>query len=324
MTLFDRNALYELLRKRDGSCCADEIRSLCEDRFFPAKHGNLDKWKRAWKQLPDGPDVTLDSRGDVVKVLGNCSETQREDLRETLKMFHPWRKGPFEVLGIPIDTEWRSNWKWDRIGSAIDLRGQSVLDVGCGNGYYGWKMLEAGAEWVLGCDPYLLYVMQFEVIRRFAPMPERHFVVPLTDTELPKSLGAFDTTFSMGVLYHRTSPIDHLQTLAETLRPGGQLVLETLVVDSCKPEVLVPTGRYAKMRNVWFIPSVPMLSCWLTRCGYVDVQCIDITLTTSDEQRRTDWMTFESLADFLDPDDASRTVEGHPAPLRAIVTATKR
>ena len=45
---------------------------------------------------------------------------------------------------------------------------------------------------------------------------------------------------------------------------------------------------------------------------------MDINKTTVEEQRSTDWMTFESLADFLDPNDANKNVEGHPAPLRDI------
>ena len=44
-------------------------------------------------------------------------------------------------------------------------------------------------------------------------------------------------------------------------------------------------------------------------------------VTSLDEQRRTDWMTSESLAEFLDPNDRSKTIEGYPAPLRAVLTA---
>ena len=175
---------------------------------------------------------------------------------------------------------------------------------------------------MIGLDPFPLYVMQHEIIKRYAS-DAPNYVVPSSDDCLPKALEAFDVTLSMGVLYHRTSPIDHLQVLCGSLKRGGQLVLETLVVDSDDQTVLVPQGRYAKMRNVWFIPSVSMLSLWLKRTGFRNINIIDVTATTTDEQRGTDWMTFESLPDFLDPQDASRTIEGYPAPLRAILTATK-
>ena len=127
----------------------------------------------------------------------------------------------------------------------------------------------------------------------------------------------------MGVLYHRTSPIDHLQTLWHSLRPGGRLILETLVVEQPTETVLVPEGRYAKMRNVWFIPSVAMLRRWLQRTGFRDVEELDVTATTGEEQRRTDWMTFESLSDFLDPNDSTRTIEGYPGPVRALLSARR-
>jgi tRNA (mo5U34)-methyltransferase len=149
-------------------------------------------------------------------------------------------------------------------------------------------------------------------------------VVPITDIELPVKIEAFDVVFSMGVLYHRTSPIDHLQTMCGTLRGGGQLVLETLVIDSGRAEVLVPENRYAKMRNVWFIPSPEMLIRWLRRTGYANISIVDISTTTTAEQRQTPWMKFESLADFLDPTDPKRTLEGYPSPTRAVVTAHKR
>ena len=245
---------------------------------------------------------------------------------ELLMDFHPWRKGPFEILGCRIDTEWRSNWKWDRLTEAVDFRSRAVLDIGCGNGYYGWRMLGAGADWVLGCDPFLLYVMQFEVLRKYATedLLNRHFVVPIGDEEIPDGLNFFDITLSMGVLYHRTSPIDHLRKVASTLKPNGQVVMETIVVDSTEPTVLVPKGRYAKMRNVWFLPSVPMLELWMSRTGFCEIEVVDVSLTTTEEQRRTEWMTFESLADFLDPNDASKTIEGYPAPRRALLVARKK
>ncbi len=307
MTLFDRESLYKELERRGFVLWSRELRRLTEDRFHPAKNGNLERWIKAWHELP----------------VSERDAKDENELRRLLMQFHPWRKGPLHVLGIDIDTEWRSNLKWDRICGSVDFRDKSVLDVGCGNGYYGWRMLEEGADFVLGCDPYLLYVMQFEVVRRYASPDAMHFIVPLADTDLPSKLHAFDLTFSMGVLYHRTSPIDHLLSLGETLAPHGKLVLETLVIESDKEEVLVPEDRYAKMRNVWFIPSVPMLRRWLSRAEFGEIELIDISVTTTEEQRATSWMTFESLSDFLDPRDPSRTIEGYPSPVRAIVIAEK-
>ena len=169
----------------------------------------------------------------------------------------------------------------------------------------------------------ILFLMQYLAVKRYAPEAPFWFA-PLRMEELPANSAAFDTVFSMGVLYHRRSPLDHLLELTGALRPGGELVLETLVVEGDERAVLMPEGRYAAMRNVFFLPSSAHLAIWLRRCGFEDVRCVDETVTTTDEQRPTDWMRFQSLPDFLDPDDPSRTREGHPAPRRATLVARKR
>jgi len=323
LRLFDHEPLFAELTVRGFGDWAESLRAETAQAIARGKHGNLETWIDAWHRLPDVESAALNAGADAVTVSGTIDDLQREELPRTLMAFHPWRKGPFELFGITIDTEWRSCLKWDRISKHVNLRERRVLDVGCGNGYYGWRMMQAGAKLVLGLDPFLLYLMQFEAIRRYAGSAVAHFVLPLSDTAIPERLAAFDVTFSMGVLYHRTSPIDHLQSLWNSLIPGGTLVLETLVIQSEVRTLLMPEDRYAKMRNVWFIPSLPMLLLWLKRAGFRETRVIDVSPTTSEEQRRTEWMTFESLADFLDPTDSTRTIEGFPAPVRAIVAAKR-
>lgn len=291
--------------------------------FDLTKHGDLGAWQSVLEQLPvlRATRIELDRDLPVIGAVEDCPAHRREIIEGLLRQLHPWRKGPFLVHGIHIDTEWRSDLKWLRLQGHIEpLQGKTVLDVGCGNGYHCWRMIGAGARWVIGVDPTLLSVMQFHAIKHFAGEWPVH-VLPMTLEDLPEKMPAFDTVFSMGVLYHRRSPIDHLFKLRDLLRSGGELVLETLVIEGSDQQVLVPEDRYARMRNVWFIPSCATLAGWLRRCGFHDVRLIDVTATSSDEQRTTDWMRFQSLADCLLSSNPSVTVEGLPAPRRAIFLA---
>jgi tRNA (mo5U34)-methyltransferase len=98
-------------------------------------------------------------------------------------------------------------------------------------------------------------------------------------------------------------------------------VLETLFLPGDDLRAETPPGRYARMRNVWSLPTIAQLVHWIEITGFSDVEVVDTSVTTVDEQRSTEWMRFESLGEALDPDDPSRTVEGWPAPRRVIVTA---
>lgn len=287
----------------------------------PERYGDLPHWRDALRRLPE---VAVDSillNTASVGCTGRLHPTQRLQLEAALRDLHPWRKGPFQLFDIHIDTEWRSDWKWNRLVPALELlEDRRVLDVGCGSGYHCWRLLGAGAAEVIGIEPTPLFVLQFKALQHFLQQTNVH-VLPVKLEQLPRPLKAFDTTLSMGVLYHRRSPIDHLIELRDTLRPGGQLILETLVVEGDAHTVLIPEGRYARMGNVWFLPSIDMLQRWLVKLGFKQIEVIDVSLTSTEEQRRTEWMRFHSLADFLDPLDATKTLEGHPAPRRALLSA---
>ncbi|MEZ5572193.1 MAG: tRNA 5-methoxyuridine(34)/uridine 5-oxyacetic acid(34) synthase CmoB [Halioglobus sp.] len=287
------------------------------------RYGDLPRWLAALRDLPElhADDIHLDASRVGASSSNPPPEKILAQLQDALFKLHPWRKGPFELFGIHIDTEWRSDWKWDRLHTAIDsLQGRTVLDVGCGSGYHCWRMLGAGAAQVIGIDPTPLFVVQFWALQYYLQQ-DNIWVLPVAMEQVPPKLQAFDTVFSMGVLYHRRSPLDHLQELKDCLRPGGQLVLETLVIEGELGDTLLPEGRYARMGNVWFLPSCATLLSWLRKLGFVDAQLVDVCVTSTQEQRSTPWMTFHSLANFLDPEDASKTIEGYPAPRRAVVTA---
>lgn len=301
--MLDYAALADCLKSIGLGNWATALQPMLQARMSESAHGDFPRWQ------------------EIVDALADAGGNQ-DKLKELLLELSPWRKGPLEVGGVNIDSEWRSNLKWARLKDAVaPLTDRCVLDVGCGNGYYALQMREAGARAVIGVDPTLLFVMQFLAVNAFV-RDAAIFVLPIRLHELPLPAARFDTTFSMGVLYHQRSPIDHLQQLRSTLRPGGQLVLETIYLPGDEPFARTPPERYARMRNVWLLPTIPELTMWMRRTGYCDIVVVDRSITTIDEQRSTEWMTYESLREALDPDDATRTVEGWPAPHRVVVTAT--
>lgn len=313
---------FNVLTKTDLSPWLETLPEQIAKGLDEKRYGDLPRWKKVLSQLPSWPVTQYDLNQPAISVSGyQPSEQEMLTFKDVLKGLHPWRKGPFQLFGVDIDTEWRSDWKWDRLQHAIEpLRGRKVLDVGCGSGYHCWRMRGAGAELVIGIDPTPLFIVQFFLLQHY--IQDHHVtVLPMGIEHLPAKLSFFDTTFSMGILYHRRSPFDHLIELRDSLRPGGQLVLETLVIDGNNGEVLVPEGRYARMGNVWFLPSSATLKSWLKKAGFTDIHIIDETTTSIEEQRRTEWMTFYSLEQFLDPEDHSKTIEGYPAPKRAVLTA---
>jgi tRNA (mo5U34)-methyltransferase len=287
-------------------------------KISDAAHGKLSDWRETLRTLPGTGKHVFNLRTPVITSRFNWTEETRCLARECFLQLNPWRKGPFNISGIEIDSEWRSDLKWKRLEESISpLDGRHVLDVGCGNGYYSLRMRGFGASSVLGIDPTLLYVIQFAAVTHFM-RPEPVHVLPLRLHELPAA-PLFDTTFSMGVLYHQRDPIQHLSQLKRTLRRNGELVLETLIAPGDASGVVIPDGRYARMRNVWHLPTIQRLTEWLGESGFSDIRVIDKTFTTTDEQRTTEWMPFESLREALEPSDSSKTVEGLSAPLRAII-----
>ncbi|MBF0264565.1 MAG: tRNA 5-methoxyuridine(34)/uridine 5-oxyacetic acid(34) synthase CmoB [Gammaproteobacteria bacterium] len=293
--------------------------------LFALRHGQYQKWFDQSQQLPklhasnfNIIDGVLSIESDELKEAEN-----KQEFLNFIRNLSPWRKGPYCYNDIFVDTEWRSDLKWDRLVPHIhSLKDKKVLDIGCGNGYHCWRMHEHGANLVVGVDPSWLFLAQFQAFKQFLPS-KPVYLLPMGIEQLPENFQSFDTVFSMGVFYHRRSPIDHLFQLKQMLVPHGQLVLETLIIDGELGECLLPKDRYAKMRNVWFLPTIKTLISWMERCGFINIKMVSVSTTTSQEQRKTDWIETESLVDFLDPDDPCKTIEGYPAPKRAIFVVDK-
>ena len=319
----DYDQLFCWLEEHPLGDWGQTLPDLISYQLRPGRWGDMPEWEETLKRLPEIDPLHINLTNSVeIGDISLMDKGRRLALQATLMGLHPWRKGPFTLFGMPLDTEWRSDWKWNRVLPHLQpLQDRLILDVGCGNGYHCFRMLGAGAKRVIGIDPSPKSVFQFQAIKNFAGKQLPVDVLPIGIEHMPSKLAAFDTVFSMGILYHRRSPMDHLRELRELLRPGGQLVLETLVIDGPEGSTLVPEDRYAKMPNVWYLPSVNTLLSWMRKNGFKNPRVVDVNTTSIEEQRSTPWMTFESLEDFLDPNDSSKTIEGHPAPTRAVFLA---
>lgn len=286
------------------------------------RHGDLSKYLTLIEQIREQPLGKVESWGPLPRVIANFSPAEQQRLFDALWGLKPWRKGPFSLCGVEIDSEWQCQLKWERLTRfAGSFEGRKLLDVGTGNGYYLYRAHQEQVEFALGLEPSVLFCCQFLAMQRLFHC-ERVGLLCLSSEEFTPLCQCFDTVLSMGVLYHRRSPLDHLLELKGFLRSGGELVVETLVVPGPEGHCLLPEGRYAQMRNVWFLPTIATLVTWFRRLGFNSVEVDEVVTTTSAEQRASSWSTDASLKDFLDPLDPSRTIEGHPAPTRVLIKGT--
>jgi len=275
---------------------------------------NIAPLREMLKTLPDVEcEVSLD---DVVTI----KTGKNLNLLKEAKSLMPWRKGPFKIDELFIDSEWQSYKKYNLLKSYFDLKDKTVGDIGCNNGYYMFRMLKDRPKKIVGFDPSPLFLTQFDFINHFI---KSDIVYELLGVEhVGEYDHKFDTLFCLGVLYHRSDPVSALKSLKKALNPDGELFVDTFMIDGDEDICLTPKDRYSKIPNIYFIPTIPAFKNWLHRAGFKSVEVLEITQTDQDEQRKTQWIEGESLGDFLDRDDPSKTVEGYPAPKRVYVRAS--
>ena len=286
---------------------------------FNINNGNIPKWTIALDELKAMPKGEIELNAPYIRVDQNSADPIV--LERAFKRLMPWRKGPFIFNNLKLESEWQGDLKWKRLQKHITpLKNRRVLDVGAGNGYFTLRMALEGAKKALGIEPFLLFNYQYAAIKSLVGNEINAMLLPIRLEEMPKS-AIFDSVFSMGVLYHQKNHMEHLLQLKEMMVPDAELILETLVVDGPKGYSLIPEGRYAQMRNVHCLPSVDTLKSWLADANFNNIKVVDISKTSPQEQRRTEWIgdNAASLEDFLDPSDPSLTKEGHPAPTRVII-----
>ncbi|WP_456485802.1 tRNA 5-methoxyuridine(34)/uridine 5-oxyacetic acid(34) synthase CmoB [Hydrogenimonas sp.] len=296
------------------------IDNIIKERQSWLKWKNIVPVREAMNELPNISDATLVLGDWITLESSSVTAEQKESIMRVAKVMMPWRKGPFDLFGVKIDSEWQSFKKYDLLRPYMDLEGKVVADVGCNNGYYMFRMLEFSPKSILGIDPSPLFRSQFDLINRYAGVQNLRY--EMLGIEHMAGFGEmFDTLFCLGVLYHRSDPIAALKSLKQSLKKGGELFLDTFMIEGEEPVCLVPESTYSKIGNIHFIPTITALRHWFKRAGFESFEVLEIVRTEPDEQRKTEWIPGQSLEDFLDPGNPELTIEGYPAPKRVYVRA---
>jgi len=282
---------------------------------------NIKPYQDAIAILPVYSDVKV-TLGDRVTVeIEAMDEKEAEHIEATARLMLPWRKGPFQINDLFIDSEWQSQIKYNVLEPHFDLKDKIVGDIGCNNGYYLFRMLSHSPKKLIGFDPSAIYYSQFQFIDHFVRSEIVYELLGVEHVEFYEH--KFDVLFCLGVLYHRADPVGMLKSLFKGLNKGGELILDTFMIGGDEEICLTPKDRYSKIPNIYFVPTVNALKNWCYRAGFETVEVLETMVTESNEQRKTEWIQTQSLEDFLDPNDSSKTVEGYPAPKRVYIKAIK-
>lgn len=315
----------DYLNHYDAAFARTDILRLRQERQAKLFEPTMRPYREAVEAVQAIQSDWFDFSGEVVKVgrAEELSPEQQRRFRHSLETFCPWKKGPFDLFGTSIDAEWRSDWKWARILPHIHpLPGRVVADIGCHNGYFMFRMAHDQPELVIGFEPVAKHYWNFHLIQNIAP--QKNLVFELLGVEHIQFYPQFfDTIFCLGILYHHTDPIGLLRQLRQALTPKGELIIDCQGIPGEDPIALTPRNRYARGRGIWFLPTQSCLEHWILRAGFSSVTCFFAEPLSTQEQRRTPWANIDSLAEFLDPTDPTRTIEGYPAPWRYYVIAKK-
>ncbi len=309
-----------------------EIKKILEERDSWWERESSQKWTQGNQGLPEldqsQVEVNLDKPQIIIKSRQQLNSVEKEQLEKKALQLIPWKKGPFQLFHLSIDAEWRSDMKWERMEKHLDpLRGKNILDIGCNNGYFLYRAASPkhSPNMMLGIDPVLPFKAQFDLIQHYTKIPNL-FTELLGVEHIPLMKESFDLCFFMGIIYHHRNPIQQLIDIRETLKPGGQVILETLGIPGEESQALFPSERYARMKNAWFIPTLSCFINWVKRAKLIDIKILADTSLTEEEQRLTAWCPppQQSLKDSLDPQNPKLTIEGYPAPHRFMLSARKK
>jgi tRNA (mo5U34)-methyltransferase len=178
--------------------------------------------------------------------------------------------------------------KWRRFADAIpaDLRGRTVLDIGCNGGFYSLEMKRRGADRVVGVDWDERYLAQARFAAEVSGQDIEFRRLSVYDIA---TLGErFDVVLFMGVLYHLRHPLLALDLIHEhatrdllvfqsMIRGSNEIATvaedypfsETSIFDAPGfPKLHFIEHKYTGDQTNWWIPNRAAVEAMLRSAGY--------------------------------------------------------
>jgi tRNA (mo5U34)-methyltransferase len=225
--------------------------------------------------------------------------TRKEILAE-LKRLEPWfhridlGDGLFTktetVMGEPVD---HPLGPWQTIQKLLppDLSGKTLLDVGCNAGFYAFEAKRRGAKRVLGVDGQRQHVRQGLFVRKVLGLDVEFRRLNVYELS-PRTVGQFDITLALGLLYHLQHPILALENLYQVTKE--LLIIETAILPprhtpksfaysfGATKTVLHPLAYVENPADAkeqifnWFLPGVDALTALLRNTGFSEVELVEV------------------------------------------------
>lgn len=183
-----------------------------------------------------------------------------------------------------------------------DLTGKLVLDVGAWDGYWTFEALKRGAAHVTAIDDFSDTLGldaaknrtawgTFDLCRAalgYSNDKCNRWNMSIYDVGVnyPKS---FDVIFLFGTIYHLRHPLLALDRLFESCKPGGEIYIESAILDDYSPyrggigkgypsdenrQIVMefyPENEYGDNPSNWFVPTLACLGHMVRAAGFTDV-----------------------------------------------------
>jgi tRNA (mo5U34)-methyltransferase len=224
----------------------------------------------------------------------------RAEILDGLKLLEPWfhridlGAGIFtkteSVMGEPIDHP-RETWEVIQQCLPADLTGKTLLDVGCNGGFCCVEAKRRGARRVLGVDGQRQHVRQALFVRKVLGLDLEFRRFSVYDLE-PATVGVFDITLALGLVYHLKHLVRALERLYDVT--GELLIIETAII----PPEQTPASFVQSLGEIrqtlhpifcaenppeakeqvynWFLPSPDALRALLTNTGFEEVAVFSV------------------------------------------------